>query len=457
MNIIILGAGQVGSSVAHNLAGENNDITVVDLNQESLQALANHLDIRTIVGHASNPRVLDEAGARDADLILAVTNSDDTNMMACQVAHQIFRIATKIARVRSADYLSYPQLFKANAIPVDVLISPEQLVTRYVNLLIEYPTALEIHEFAHGSVVLMELRATAAGKLTGQPLRALEQRVPGVAVQVVALYRDEKRVTIDDGTIVEPDDEVLLVTVPDNIRHIATEFREIEPPVRRLWIAGGGNIGRQLAQALERRMSVKIIEFNRARADLLAETLGKAVVLRGDATDKRLLVDEGIDDVDVFCALTNDDEDNIMAALLAKSLGARRVIALINRPTYVDLMQESAIDVVVAPQHITMGAILPHVRRGDVVVAHALRGGTAEALEAVAHGNAKTSKVVGRPVGKVPLPPSTCIAAIVRGTALVLPEADTMIEPDDHVILFLADKRHLRDLERLFQVSVLFV
>jgi trk system potassium uptake protein TrkA len=457
MNIIILGAGQVGGSVAHKLAGEDNKVTVVDIDQARLQALQDELDIRTVVGHASSPEVLAEAGAANADLLLAATSSDDTNMMACQVAHQLFHVATKIARVRSPDYLAYPQLFASNAVPVDVLISPEQLVTRYVRLLVEYPTALAVHEFADGRVVLMEIRATASGHMTTMPLRSLYARLPGVAVRAVALYRNDQRVPIGDDTRVQADDEVLLVTTPEHIHRVAAEFRDIELPTRRVMIAGGGNIGRQLAQGLEQQMSVKIIEFNRARATLLAETLSSAVVLHGDATDKKMLMDEDIDDVDVFCALTNDDEDNIMAALLAKRLGARRVIALINRPTYVELMEESAIDVVMSPQLITIGAILPHVRRGDVVVARALRDGAAEALEAVAHGDARTSKVVGRKVADVELPVSACIAALVRNGALLLPEPDTVIANDDHVIVYLADKERLRELERLFQVSVLYV
>ena len=457
MNVIILGSGQVGSTVAHSLADEQNDITVVDLDPGPLQALQEQIDIRTVVGPASSPRVLEEAGAKTADLLLAATNSDETNMLACQVAHTLFRVPTLIARIRSADYLADPALFKEGGIPIDVLISPEQLVTRHVRLLIEYPSAVQIREFAGGRAVLVEIRAAAGSPAVGRSIGGLADRLPGVPFRVVAVYRGDSSVTIDGPTVIEADDDVFLVTVPDQIRRVASEFRQLALPCRRVMIAGGGHVGMGLARALESDAAVKVIEHNRARAEYLAEALDSAVVLQGDATDKSLLADEAIEGVDVFCSLTNDDEDNIMAALMAKRLGARRVIALINRPTYVELMENSAIDVVVAPQLITMGAILPHVRRGDVVAAHSLRGGASEALEAVVHGDLKTSKVAGRRVRDIVLPPTASIAAVVRGTKVMMASGDTSVETDDHVILLLGDKHHLRELERLFQVGVLYL
>ncbi|MFO1282345.1 MAG: Trk system potassium transporter TrkA [Burkholderiales bacterium] len=457
MNIIILGSGQVGSTVAHSLADEQNDITVVDIEPGPLQALQEQLDIRTVIGPASSPRVLEEAGAGNADLLLAATNSDETNMLACQVAHSLFRVPTLIARIRSSDYLAYPALFKEGGIPIDVMISPEQLVTRHIRLLIEYPSAIQVREFAGGRAVLVEIRAAAGSPAVGRSVGGLADRLPGVPFRVVAVYRGKAAVAIDGPTVIEADDDVFLVTVPDQIRRLASEFRELALPCRRVLIAGGGHVGMGLAQALEGAATVKVIEHNRARAEYLAEALDDAVVLNGDATDKSLLADEDIEKVDVFCALTNDDEDNIMAALMARRLGARRTIALINRPTYVELMADSAIDVVVAPQLITMGAILPHVRRGDVVVAHSLRGGVSEALEAVVHGDLKTSRVAGRTVAEVALPPTASFAAIVRGTKVMMASGETRIESDDHVILLLGDKRYLRDLEKIFQVDVLYL
>jgi trk system potassium uptake protein TrkA len=457
MNIIILGAGQVGSTVARNLATEDNDITVVDTSVDVLQALQGDLDIRTVVGRASSPVVLEEAGARDADLILAVTNSDETNMTACHVAHSLFHTATLIARIRSADYLAHPELFSREAIPVDVVISPEQVVTRYVLGLIEYPASLQIHEFARGRVAVVGLRVRAGGRLVGRPFGSLAADLPGVPARILAVYRDDRILPLL-GEAVRPDDEVFFVCARKDVLAVAKEFLELERPDRRVTIAGGGNVGMSLARSLEHDFHVKIIERDRMRANALGEALSRAVVLHGDATDKGLMVDEDVDDTDVFCALTNDDEDNIMAALQAKHLGARRVIALINRPSYVELMEDNpAIDVVVSPQQVTMGAILPHVRRGDVVRAYSLRGGEAEALEAIVHGDPKSSKIVGRRIGELALPPDATVAAIVRGRDVLIARDDLVVEAEDHLILLLSDKRQLRALERLLQVSVHFL
>lgn len=454
MNIIILGAGEVGSAVARHLATENNNVTIVDVRVEGLQALQADLDVRTIVGRASSPMVLEEAGIRDAELLLAVTSSDETNMTACQIAHTLYHTGTLIARVRSADYLAYPQLFRREAIPVDVVISPEQIVTRYLQGLIEYPASLQIHEFAGDKVALVGARARPGGRLVGRPVRALAQDLPGVPARIVAIYRDDRSIDVDGHTKIEPDDEIVFVTHRRDVRAVAKEFLDLLQRDRRVMIAGGGNVGKALAEALEDELHVKIIEFDRARANMLAESLDRAVVLHGDATDKAMLVDEDVDDTDVFCALMNDDENNIMASMLAKHLGARRVIALINRPSYVELMEDNpAIDVTVSPQQVTMGAILPHVRKGDVVRVHSLRGGEAEALEAITHGDVKTSSIVARRIGELNLPPGASIAAIVRGPQIMMARDDLVIESDDHLILYVADKRHLREVERMLQVS----
>jgi trk system potassium uptake protein len=454
MNIIILGAGQVGSTVARHLATEDNNVTIVDIRVEVLQALQADLDVRTVVGRGSSPRILEDAGIRDADLLLAVTSSDETNMTACQIAHTLYHTGTLIARVRSADYLAYPQLFKREAIAVDVVISPEQIVTRYLQGLIEYPASLQIHEFAGNKVALVGARARPGGRLVGRPVRALAQDLPDVPARIVAIYRDDRPIDVDGDTLVEPDDEIVFVTHRRDVRAVAKEFLELEQRDQRVTIAGGGNVGKALAQALERELHVKVIEFDRVRANMLAELLNRAVVLHGDATDKALLIDEDIDDTDVFCALTNDDENNIMASMLAKHLGARRVIALINRPSYVELMEDNpAIDVVVSPQQVTMGAILPHVRKGDVVRVYSLRGGEAEALEAITHGDLKTSSMVARRIGELNLPPGASVAAIVRGDRVLMARDDLLIESEDHLILYVADKMHLRAVERMLQVS----
>ncbi len=456
MKIIILGAGQVGSSVAANLASEANDITVVDDNSAVLQDLQDRLDIRTITGHASHPDTLMQAGADDADMIIAVTRNDETNMIACQVAYTLFRTPTKIARVRSVEYLNHPRLFAHEALPVDVIISPEQLVTDYIQRLIEYPGALQVLDFAGGQVQLVAVHAYHGGPLVGHELRDIKEHMPGVDARVAAIFRRGKPIVPEGDTIIEMDDEVFFIAARRHIRSVMAELRRLDKPVKRVMLAGGGNIGMRLAASIEDQYNIRIIEHNDKRAKLLSEQLHRSIVLQGDAADEELLLEENIENTDVFCALTNDEEANILSAMLAKRLGARKVMSLINRASYVNLVQSDAIDVAISPQQATIGSLLTHVRRGDVVVVHSLRKGAAEAIEAVAHGNRDNSKVVGRMIEEIKLPPGTTIGAIVRDDEVIIAHHDTVIETDDHVILFLSDKKCIGQVERLFQVGVTF-
>jgi trk system potassium uptake protein TrkA len=456
MKIIILGAGQVGASVASNLASEANDITVVDDNAATLQDLQDRLDIRTVRGHASHPDVLSQAGAEDADMIIAVTRNDETNMIACQVAYTLFHTPTKIARVRSVEYLNHAKLFAQEALPVDVLISPEQLVTDYIQRLIEYPGALQVLDFAGGMVQLVAVQAFYGGPLVGHELCDLKKHMPGIDARVAAIFRQGKPITPEGGTIIEADDEVFFVAAKKHIRSVMGELRKLDKPVKRVIIAGGGNIGVRLASAIENRYQVKLIERNEERAKQLSETLGKSIVLLGDAADEELLLEENIENTDVFCALTNDEEANILSSMLAKRLGARKVMSLINRASYVNLVQSDIIDVAISPQQATIGSLLTHVRRGDVVMVHSLRRGAAEAIEAVAHGDRSSSRVVGRSIDEIKLPKGATIGSIVRGEEVIIAHHNTVIETDDHVILFLSDKKCINEVERLFQVGVTF-
>jgi trk system potassium uptake protein TrkA len=456
MKIIILGAGQVGASVAANLASEANDITVVDDDAATLQDLQDRLDIRTIKGHASHPETLSRAGADDADMIIAVTRNDETNMIACQVAYTLFHTPTKIARVRSVEYLNHMRLFAQEALPVDVLISPEQLVTDYIQRLIENPGALQVLDFAGGKVQLVTVHAYYGGPLVGHELRDLKEHMPGIDARVASIFRQGKPITPEGDTIIEADDEVFFVAARKHIRAVMGELRKMDKPVKRVMLAGGGNIGMRLASAIEGRYQVKIIERQEERARMLSETLDKTIVLLGDAADEELLQEENIENTDVFCALTNDEEANILSAMLAKRLGARKVMSLINRASYVNLVQSGTIDVAISPQQATIGSLLTHIRRGDVVMVHSLRRGAAEAIEAIAHGDRSSSKVVGRSIDEIKLPKGTTIGAIVRGEEVVIAHHDTVIEIDDHVILFLADKKCIQKVEELFQVGVTF-
>ncbi len=458
MNILILGAGQVGASAAENLASEANDITLVDADAAVLHELRDRLDIQTVAGHAAHPDILKQAGIADADMLVAVTNSDETNMVACQVAHSMFHTPTKIARVRSPAYLKYRSLFDEADIPIDVLISPEQMVSDYIQRLIEFPGALQVLDFAEGKVQLVGVTAYYGGPLVGHEISELRTHVPGVDVRVAAIFRHNVGIVPTGNQVIEVDDEVFFVAARKDILTAMAELRKKEKPLRRIMLAGGGNIGRRLARSLGRKYQVKILECNEARAQELAAELDNAIVLQGDAADEGLLMDENIDQMDVFCALTNDDAANILSSMLVKQLGTRKVVSIINRQSYVDLMEaQGSIDVAISPQQITISGLLSYVRRGDVVAVHSLRGGEAEAIEAIAHGDASTSQVVGRKIQDIKLPESTTIVALVRGDQVIMAHHDIVIENEDHLILFLLDKKRFHAVEKLFQVGLTFL
>jgi trk system potassium uptake protein TrkA len=471
MKIIILGAGQVGATLAENLADEANDVVVVDTDAGLLQALRDRLDISTVLGYPSYPEVLEQAGANDADMLIAVTENDETNMVACQVAYTLFDTPTKIARIRSNDYLKSEAIFlragrsqregaprvDRAGLPIDMCISPEQLVTDYISRLIQYPGALQVVDFAEGRVRLVGVKAYYGGPLVGQELRALREHIPGIETRVAAIYRRGKPIIPEGDTVLEADDEVFFVAAKKDIPQVISELRKLDRPVKRVLLAGGGNIGIRLARALEDHCQVKLVERSRDRARVLSEQLKSTIVLVGDAASEDLLTEENIESTDVFCAVTNDDEANILSAMLAKRLGARKVMSLINRLAYVDLVEGGAIDVAISPQQATVSALLARVRRGDVVRAHSLRRGAAEAIEAVAHGDESSSRVVGRRLDQIKLPPGTTIGAIVRGEEVLIAHHDTVIQAEDHIILFIVDKKRTKDVERLFQVGVTFV
>ena len=458
MKIIILGAGQVGASVAESLVSEANDITIVDQDGERLAHLQERLDLRVITGNAASPSVLERAGAADADLLIAVTQSDQTNLCACRVAKTLFNVPTRIARLRAADY-------------VDHSICPEQIVTDYIRKLIEYPEALQVLEFAHGMLTMIAVRAFDGGLLVGKSLKTIPERLPNIDARIAAIFRHEQPIVPTGDTVIESGDEVFIIAASSHIRRVMTELRRMDQPIRRVIIAGGGNIGLRLAKAIENTVAVKLIERDRRRAEHLAAELERTVVLRGDSTDEALLDAESIEETDMFLALTNDEEDNIMSASLAKQMGARRTLALINRKSYVDLVQGGRIDIAISPAHTSIGQLLARVRRGDVAAVHSLRRGAAEALELVAHGDARHCKVIGRRLEELDLPEGATIAALVRQTGMsrteyrdlvpyevpivevIMAHHDTVIRPDDHVIVFCTSKKLVARVEKLFQVG----
>lgn len=456
MKILILGAGQVGSTVAESLVSEANDITVVDSDGDKLRLLQDRLDLRTLTGNAAHPSVLEQAGIADADMLLAVTQSDEVNLVACKLAATLYNTPTRIARIRATDYLERPEVFSTDNFCVDFSICPEQILTEYIVKLIEFPEALQVLEFADGKASLVAVRAFEGGPLVGNPLNFLRSHMPQVETRVAAIFRKDRPLIPEGNTVIEDGDEIFFIAATDNIRSVLSEMRRMDKPTKRVMIVGGGNIGRRLAKALEHDYQVKLIEYNKKSCEKLAGELANTLVLNGDGTDEKLMQQEHIDEVDVFCALTNDDENNIMSSLLAKQGGARKVIALINRSAYVGLLQGGKIDIALSPAQVTIGSLLAYVRQGDVVAVHSLRRGAAEALELVAHGDRHSSRVVGRRIDEVDLPKGATIGALVRGDQVIMGHHDTLIEAEDHVIVFVINKQTVKKVEKLFQVSLGF-
>ena len=481
MKVIILGAGRVGQSVAESLVSEHNDITVIDTDAERLRELESRLDLRGVVGNGVEPAVLAQAGAQEADLLIACAAQDETNLVCCKVAHLVFSLPKRIARVRSQGLVQDTRLLAPEGFAVDRVICPEETLTRYIGKLIEHPEALQVREFAGGRACLVAARARAGAPLVGRTIAELRASAPDLSVRIVAIYRrfaeePDRFVACDGATRIEPDDEVFVLAPQAQTGQVLAALHlprgQVSQPVRRIVIAGGGRVGLRLARQLgeDARFHVKVIESHAERCVALASALPPHVlVLQGDATDEDLLGDESIDETDLFLALTNDDEDNIMSSLLAKRMGARRVLALINRHSYADLMHGTQIDIALSPAQVLLGELLASVRRGDVQAVHSLRRGVAEALEVVVRGDRRTSRVVGRKVSELPLPPEVHMGLIVRGLPddageapaqgnwprepeVIIPRSTTVIQSNDHVVFFLPRKRLVRDVEKLLRV-----
>ena len=473
MRILILGAGRVGESVAESLVSEKNDITVVDSDPARLHLLQDRLDLRGVVGNCIQPSVLRDAGIEDVDMLISCTPLDETNLVACKVAHDLFNVPTTIARIRSPEFQNQSPMMGKTGFSVDQVLCPEESVTAYIRKLIEHPEALQVLEFAHGLVSLIAVRAVAGGPMVQHSLAEIPSLVPGAEMRIVAIYRQDKALTALEGsTRIEPGDEVFVLAATADISTVLGAVRQRDRPVKRVMLAGGGKVGLRLARQIHGDCHVKIIESNRARCEYLATQLPDGVlVLHGDSTDEELMSDENVDEMDLFLALTSDDEDNIMSCLLAKRLGARRVLALINRRAYADLVQGTQIDIAISPAHAVIGELLAYVRRGDVEAVHSLRRGAAEALEAIVRGDRKTCRMAGRRIDEIGLPSGAQVGAIVRGlhrpdgsetaddtqARVIMAHHDTVIEPNDHVIVFVPRKRMVREVEKLFQVSATFM
>ncbi|MBT5216233.1 MAG: Trk system potassium transporter TrkA [Gammaproteobacteria bacterium] len=452
MNILILGAGQVGSTTAKQLAKEeDNEITIVDINPDKLSKLSNTTDLRVVEGNASYPNILKAAGADTADMLVALTSSDEVNMIACQIASTLFNTQTKIARIRASEYSDNQDLFSETEIPVDYYINPEELITNYIAELIQHPGAFQVLDFAEGRMRMVGVRTKQQGFLVGNPISALHQHLGNEKVRIAAIYRDGDIINIDGNTVIQEKDEVYFIAAPEDIDDLIIEFSQDHERVRSVVIAGGGKIGLKLAARLERNNHVKLIEKSIARAKELAEQLDTTIVLKGDAADDVLLTEESINNTDVFVAVTNSEEANLLSSMVAKKLGTKKVFALINKTSYSGLAEAETIDVSFSAEEITISSLLSHVRKGDVVKVHTLKRGNAEALEAIAHDH-ENSKVVGKPIEEIILPSGSYITAVVSSQGEIRAvHHTTVIQPDDHVIVFISNREAVAEIETLFE------
>jgi trk system potassium uptake protein TrkA len=457
MKVIVCGAGQVGSNIARYLASENNDVTVIDQSPELIQKISDQLDVRATVGFASHPGVLEAAGAADADMIIAVTLADEVNMVACQVAHSLFNVPTKIARVRHQSYLQpiWADLFSREHLPIDVIISPEIEVARAIARRLQVPGAFDMIPLADGRVKVIGVICGPNTPIINTPLRQLTGLFPNLNIEVVAIVRNDRHIIASGDEMMLPGDEVYFVCDTRHLGRAMMAFGHEETEARRIIVLGGGNIGLCLAEEIEAKhpqVTARVIEMDRSRAQAIAQRLNRTMVLHGDGLDPEILEEANVRATETVVAVTNDDEGNILASLLAKRYGCQRAITLINKTTYSPLVTTLGIDAVVSPRSITVSSILQHVRRGRIRAVHSLREGFAEIIEAEA---LETSSLVNQPLKDLRMPAGIIVGAIVRGEEVIIPRPSTVIKPHDRVII-LAAAGQVRKVEQMFSVRLEF-
>ncbi len=455
MKVIICGAGQVGFNIARYLAREGNDITVIDRSAELTRKIGDTLDVKAITGLASHPDVLAQAGAMDADMLVAVTHADEVNMVACQVAHSLFDVTTKIARIRQQGYLDpkWANMFARDHTPIDVVISPEMEVARAISRRLEVPGAADMIPLVDGRVKLVAVRCGEDCPLIHTQLRQLTQLFPQLNIVIIGLVRDDVPMVPTGDDQIMPGDEAYFVVDAEHVTRSMAAFGHEEPEVRRLVIFGGGNIGQFLAQDVEENhpsVNIKVIEMDKERSEVVARAMKRSVVLHGDVLDPEVLEEANVLAAESVVAVTHDDETNILSALLAKRRGARRAITLINSDTYAPLISNLGIDVVVSPRSITVSTILQQVRRGSIQSVHTLRDGFGEIIEAEAM---ETSSLVGVALGEAKLPTGVLVGAVVRDSEVIAPRSGTVIETNDRVVLFAAADA-VPQAEKMFSVRL---
>ena len=457
MRVIICGAGQVGYGIAEKLAAEKNDVSVIDTSAELIRNVRDSLDVRGFVGHGSHPEVLELAGAQQADMIIAVTLYDEVNMVACQVAHSLFNVPTKIARIRAQSYLRphYMDLFSREHMPIDVIISPELEVGEMVMRRIALPGATDVVSFADGKIAMVAIECMEDCPVINTPLSQLSELFPDLLSTVMGVSRDGKLFVPHSSDQLVAGDLAYVATSKDQVRRTLGLFGHDEKEATRIVIAGGGNIGLYVARTIENRKGrtkVKIIEAGRDRAVAIADELRRTVVLHGSALDHKLMMEADIGDADLMIALTNDDQVNILSSVLAKQLGCKANLALINNPTYHDFTAMLGIDAHVNPRTVTISRILQHVRRGRIRAVHSVQRGAAEIIEAEA---LETSPLVGPPLRDLDLPDGMRFGAIFRNGVLLKPDGSLRIKPKDRVVIF-AMASAVKQVEQMFRVSIEF-
>ncbi len=452
--IAVLGGGQVGSSLAKILTDDGNDITLIDTNLSVIENLQEDNDIKTIHGNASSPSILEQAEVNDCDILIATTASDEVNLVSCHLAKKMFNVPTVIARLRNSEFQVSTSGFDLDLFSIDSIISPSQLVTDFIKNIIEHPGAFQAYDFADGNLQVIGATVLKDGPLAGRKLSEFKKHLPNVDVKVIALYRDRKILPVNGTTVIETGDDLFFLATEENMRFMS-ELSKNQSRIENIMIAGGGTVGMTLADKLSQKFSTKIVEKDLIRSKYLSESLEDTVVLNDDISDESLLDNEGIDEVDYFCSVTNDDQMNILSAKLAKDLGAKKSIAIINKLSYRKLVSKE-IDVVVSPEDVTIGSILASVRTSDVVKVHSLGFGEAELLEIIIHGDNKTSKVVGKKVSELELPSGCRIGAIYREGKVILLNEDVSIQSNDRLIIYLLHKKDFSKLAKLLQVSIGF-
>jgi trk system potassium uptake protein TrkA len=458
MKVVVCGAGQVGFSIARYLSAEGNDVTVIDQSPDLIGKVNESLDVQAIVGHASHPDVLESAGVSDADMIIAVTFADEVNMVACQIAHSIFNVPTKIARIRQQNYLEpmWADLFSRDHMPIDVIISPELEVARAISRRLAVPGAFDMIPLANDRVRVIGVRCGEDCPVINTPLRQLTSLFPDLNISIVGIARGEDAFVPHSADQMFAGDEVYFVADTQHVPRALATFghEERQESSRRITIIGGGNIGLNLARYVEEMENVtgRIIEHDNGRARRIVPMLHDTQVTHGDALDTAILEETNIQNADTVVSVSNDDETNILASLLAKRYGVERTIALVNRDTYTPLVTTLGIDVLVNPRAITVSTILQHIRRGRIRSVHSLRDGFAEVIEAEA---LETSPLVGAPLSEISLPPDVIIGAIVRDGEVIIARSSSVIESGDRVIL-LSAAHSVKKVEKMFSVRLEF-